>query len=169
VPLLEFFCLILLFKKSLQVLCIYVIVSGVIVLLFLYVRICVSLCLYVFLVLFLQPFSFCLFVLSTLSSFFFLRFIYYYIQVHCSYLQMHQKRALDLIMDGCEPPCGCWDLNSGPLEEQSVLLTTEPSLHAPLFPLKHSTYIWRQDRISQSECPWGQWGLYLLYSSFLEY
>jgi hypothetical protein len=32
-------------------------------------------------------------------------------------------------MDGCESPCGCWDLNSGPLEEQSVLLTTEPSLH----------------------------------------
>ena len=27
-----------------------------------------------------------------------------------------------------EPPCGCWKLNSGPLEEQSVLLTTEPSL-----------------------------------------
>jgi len=30
--------------------------------------------------------------------------------------------------DGCEPPCGFWELNSGPLEEQSVLLTTEPSL-----------------------------------------
>jgi hypothetical protein len=33
--------------------------------------------------------------------------------------------------DGCEPPCGCWDLNSGPLEEQLVLLTTEPSLQPP--------------------------------------
>ena len=21
---------------------------------------------------------------------------------------------------GCEPPCGCWDLNSGPLDRQSV-------------------------------------------------
>jgi hypothetical protein len=30
-------------------------------------------------------------------------------------------------MDGCEPPCGCWDLNSGPSEEQSVRLFTEPS------------------------------------------
>ena len=30
-------------------------------------------------------------------------------------------------MDCCEPPCGCWDLNSGPLEEQSVLLIAEPS------------------------------------------
>ena len=25
-------------------------------------------------------------------------------------------------------PCGCWELNSGPLEEQSVLLTAKPSL-----------------------------------------
>jgi hypothetical protein len=31
-------------------------------------------------------------------------------------------------MEGCEPPCGCWDLNSGPSEEQSVRLTAEPSL-----------------------------------------
>jgi hypothetical protein len=35
-----------------------------------------------------------------------------------------QKRASDPITDGCEPPCGCWELNSGPLEEQSVLLTS---------------------------------------------
>ena len=35
----------------------------------------------------------------------------------------------DLITDGCEAPCGCWELNSGLLEEQSVLLTTEPSLY----------------------------------------
>ena len=39
-----------------------------------------------------------------------------------------QKRAPDLITDGCEPPCGCWELNSGPLEEQAMLLTAEPSL-----------------------------------------
>ena len=42
-----------------------------------------------------------------------------------------QKRAPDLITDGCEPPCGCWELNSGPLEEQAMLLTTEPSLQPP--------------------------------------
>jgi hypothetical protein len=47
-------------------------------------------------------------------------------------LQTHQKRASGSITDGCEPPCGCWELNSGPLEEQSVLLTTESSLqHHP--------------------------------------
>ena len=47
--------------------------------------------------------------------------------VHCSCLQTLRKRVSDLVTDGCEPPCGCWDLNSGPSEEQSVLLTTEPS------------------------------------------
>jgi hypothetical protein len=31
-------------------------------------------------------------------------------------------------MDGYEPSRGCWDLNSGPSEEQSVLLTAKPSL-----------------------------------------
>jgi hypothetical protein len=37
-----------------------------------------------------------------------------------------QKRALYPITDGCEPPCGCWELNSGPLEEQ-------PPLQSPQF------------------------------------
>ena len=36
--------------------------------------------------------------------------------------------ASDPITDHCEPPCGRWELNSGPMEEQSVLLTAEPSL-----------------------------------------
>ena len=40
-----------------------------------------------------------------------------------------QKRESDLVSDGCEPPCGCWDLKSGPSEEQSMLLTAEPSLY----------------------------------------
>jgi hypothetical protein len=54
-------------------------------------------------------------------------------KVHCSCLQTPQKRAPDLVIDGCEPPCGCWDLNSGPSEEQSVLLTAEPYLQPSLF------------------------------------
>jgi hypothetical protein len=41
------------------------------------------------------------------------------------------EEASDFVTDGYEPPCGCWDLNSGPLEEQSALLTPEPS-HQPL-------------------------------------
>lgn len=35
------------------------------------------------------------------------------------------------IADSCKLPHGCWDLNSGLLEEQLVLLTTELSLLAP--------------------------------------
>jgi len=36
------------------------------------------------------------------------------------------------VIDGCEPPSGCWGSNSEPLEEQPVLLTTEPSLQSSL-------------------------------------
>ena len=32
------------------------------------------------------------------------------------------------VTDSCELPCGCWELNSGPLEEQSVCFSPEPSL-----------------------------------------
>ena len=32
------------------------------------------------------------------------------------------------VTDSCELPCGCWELNPDPLEEQPVLLTSEPSL-----------------------------------------
>ena len=42
-------------------------------------------------------------------------------------------RIQGVITGGCESPCGCWDLNSGPSEEQSVLLLTEPSHQPPLF------------------------------------
>jgi hypothetical protein len=35
-----------------------------------------------------------------------------------------QERAADLITDGYEPPWGCWELNSGSLEVQPVLLTS---------------------------------------------
>ena len=37
----------------------------------------------------------------------------------------------DLITDSCEPLRGCWNLNSGLKEEQSMLLTTEPSFYPP--------------------------------------
>ena len=38
------------------------------------------------------------------------------------------EEAEDFIIDGCEPPCGCWELNSETLEELLVFLTSEPSL-----------------------------------------
>ena len=32
------------------------------------------------------------------------------------------------VTDGCEPPCGCWEQSSCPLEEQQMVLIAEPSL-----------------------------------------
>ena len=58
--------------------------------------------------------------------------IYYVYSVLPACMPAHQKTELDLIIDGCEPPCGCCELNSGPLEEQLELLTAEPSLQ-PFF------------------------------------
>ena len=44
------------------------------------------------------------------------------------------EEGSDLITDGCEPPCGCWDLNSGSSGEQSVFLTAEPYLSTCFLP-----------------------------------
>lgn len=35
------------------------------------------------------------------------------------------------VTDSCEAPCGCRELNSGPLQEQYVFLTAELSLSSP--------------------------------------
>jgi hypothetical protein len=32
------------------------------------------------------------------------------------------------VTDGCEPPCGSWELNQGPLKEQPMSITVELSL-----------------------------------------
>jgi hypothetical protein len=55
-----------------------------------------------------------------------------------------QKRASDHTRDGYESPCGCWRLNSGPLEEQTVLLTTKPSLQFQLLTLNDKSLACRQ-------------------------
>ena len=72
--------------------------------------------------------------LSPYSFFFSFFKIYLFIFVYTVlpvYMSAGQKREPDLITDVCEPPCGCWELNSGLLEEQSVLLSSEPSLQSP--------------------------------------
>ena len=58
----------------------------------------------------------------------FLRFIYF---TYVNTLSLSSDTPKP-IKDGCEPLCGCWDLNSGPLDEESVLLAPEPSLQPPL-------------------------------------
>jgi hypothetical protein len=68
----------------------------------------------------------------TSFSLFFLRFILFIICKYTVAVFRHTRRGHQIsLMGGCEPPCGCWDLNSGPLEEHWVLLTTEPSLQPP--------------------------------------
>jgi hypothetical protein len=43
----------------------------------------------------------------------------------------HQRKASSLIIHSCEPLCGFWELNSGPLKEQSVPLAAELCLQHP--------------------------------------
>lgn len=35
------------------------------------------------------------------------------------------------VTEGCESLCGCWELSPCPLDEQSEVLTGEPSLQTP--------------------------------------
>jgi hypothetical protein len=65
-----------------------------------------------------------LFSLLFLKKWFYLFHVYEYNVC----LQTYQKRALDPIADGYESSYDCWELNSGPLEEQWVLLNNEPIL-----------------------------------------
>ena len=41
------------------------------------------------------------------------------------------------------PPCGCWELNPGPLQEQSVLLTIESSQKSCILNVFVSAYVCR--------------------------
>ena len=64
----------------------------------------------------------------------FFKKIFIYLIYECSASKTSaclKKRASDPPVDGCEPPCGCWELNPGPLEEQSVFLTTDLSPSPP--------------------------------------
>ena len=52
-------------------------------------------------------------------------------RLHARYLQRPEvgvRSPVTGVPDGSELPCGYWELDPGPLEEQPMLLTTEPSL-----------------------------------------
>jgi hypothetical protein len=69
-----------------------------------------------------------------------------------------QKRASDPITEGCEPPHGCWELNSGPPEEQLVPITAEPSLQFPPGTLlMHEQFLAKHSRVESSAV--GLWGV----------
>jgi hypothetical protein len=54
-------------------------------------------------------------------------FLKIYLFIICKYtvaVFRHTRRGHQIsVTGGCEPPCGRWDLNFGPLEEQSGALT----------------------------------------------
>ena len=56
--------------------------------------------------------------LSLCIPFFFKDFIYVYEYTEAVFRHI-RKRASDPVIDGCELPCNRWELNSGPLKEQS--------------------------------------------------
>ena len=60
-------------------------------------------------------------------------FVSTYAWVPCLCLLPKWTRSLELELESCEPPCGCWKLNRGPLGEQPLLFTVEPSLQARFF------------------------------------
>jgi hypothetical protein len=60
-------------------------------------------------------------------SFFFFFLIYFYFSVLEFCLYDVTGFPGSGVTDRWEPPCGCWELNLGSLEQQTVFLTTEPS------------------------------------------
>jgi hypothetical protein len=78
---------------------------------------------------FFLPLFLCFF--ASLFVCFFLKNLFIYLFYVTHQKKTHQKKALDLITDDHEASCGCWDLNSGLLEERSVFLNSEPP-HQPV-------------------------------------
>jgi hypothetical protein len=79
-------------------------------------------------------------------------FIYLFIICVCTVAVFrHSRRGHQIfVTDGCGPPCSCWDLNSGPLGEQSVLLTAEPSHQPP----PHTHTLFKRKKITFSSVTW---------------
>ena len=46
-------------------------------------------------------------------------------------------------LDSCELLCGCWKLNLGPLEEQPVLWTAEPSVQSNSIDIFFFGFLWQ--------------------------
>lgn len=49
--------------------------------------------------------------------------------------------TLDRITYSCELSCECWEMNMGPLEEEPMISTREPSLCPPLLTFLQECFI----------------------------
>lgn len=67
--------------------------------------------------------------------------------IQCSRVQKTIRSPRPEVADGCEPPCECWESDSGPLEEKPLLLTAEPSLQLPRWLLR-----WYQEHTWTKGC-----------------
>lgn len=58
---------------------------------------------------------------------------YLYVHQVCAWIPQRSEKGIGSpkteVEDGCESPCGGWELNPDPLQEQ-MLLTVEPSFHS---------------------------------------
>lgn len=73
------------------------------------------------------------------------------LSVHICTVVMETRRKeldpLELELDSCKPPCGCWEPNPGPVEQQQAPLPAEPSLqtlitHLALFSCSCQKLTW---------------------------
>jgi hypothetical protein len=55
-----------------------------------------------------------------------------YASVICLHVHLYEISHF-VVIDSCELPCRCWELNPGPLEEESVLLTSKPSFQPAIW------------------------------------
>ena len=59
---------------------------------------------------------------------------YAYVYFVCVWYVQRSEETVQLpgvaVTGSCEPLCGCWEFNTGPLEEQHILLDTEPFLQS---------------------------------------
>lgn len=75
--------------------------------------------------------------MGTCDQFRFYLYLFYFMSVLPLHMSVHlihiwsEEKVASLgtgVMGGCESPCGCWELNLGPLQDEQVLLTTQPPL-----------------------------------------
>lgn len=56
---------------------------------------------------------------------------FFFFKNYLFYVYEQTVAVLKHTIRGHQIPCGCWELDSGPLEEQFMLLTAEPPLYPP--------------------------------------
>jgi hypothetical protein len=54
-------------------------------------------------------------------------FIYLFHVYVFAYMNVGQEEDCRSLEPTCEPSCGCWKLNPGPLQEEQMLLAADPS------------------------------------------